>query len=88
MAQQQLPDLVMERIEYGPDNKLSVAIKNIGLEVLPSGWKALADTYFDGVRKGAFDLTYPTSIISGGIEKPGGSSVYLSAWGILPPLSR
>lgn len=87
VMEEKLPDLVVERIECVPGNKLSVTIKNIGSGALPSGWKALADTYFDGKRMGAFDLTYPTSILNGGIEKPGGSSAYLPGWDVTVPVT-
>lgn len=88
MAQQrQLPDLIVEKIECGPGNKLSVTIKNIGSGRLPSGWRAIADVYFDGIKKGFFDLTAPTTTTAGGIEEPGGSSTYLLAWDITEPVT-
>jgi hypothetical protein len=80
--EQKLPDLIIEKIECGPNNKLSVTIKNIGTGAMPSGWKALADVYFDKVKKGFFDMTYATSILNGGIDQPGGSSTYLVGWDI------
>jgi subtilase family serine protease/C1A family cysteine protease len=87
IEEETLPDLIVEKIECSPDNKLSVTIKNIGSGNLPSGWIALAETYFDGVRKGAFDLKYPTSILNGGISKSGGSSTYLVSWDITAPVT-
>jgi len=83
---EKLPDLMVERIECRADNKLWVTIKNIGTGVMPSGWKALAEAYFDGIRKGAFDLTYSTSTENGGIDKPGGSSTYFTNWDITSPV--
>ncbi len=87
VIEEELPDLIVDVIECSPDNKLSVTIKNIGSGKLPSGWSALADTYFDGVRKGSFDLTSPTSILNGGIDEPGGSSTYLLSWDITAPVT-
>ncbi len=87
VIEEDLPDLIVEVIECSPDNKLSVTIKNIGAGELPSGWSALADTYFDGVKKGTFDLTSPTSILNGGIDEPGGSSTYLLSWDITAPVT-
>ncbi len=79
----QLPDLIVDRIECGPGNKLLVTIKNSGVAALPAGWLAVADVYFDGVKKGSFGLNSPTSTTGGGIASPGGSSTYLLAWDIL-----
>jgi len=85
VAPPELPDLVVTGIECGSGNKLSVTIKNIGSGALPSGWSAVAEAYFDGEKKGSFDLRNPTSTIGGGIEEPGGSSTYLLAWEITAP---
>jgi len=80
------PDLIVDRIECGPGNKLSVTIKNVGSGALPGGWIAVAEAYFDGAKRGAFDLKHPTSTVGGGIAKPGGSSTYLVAWDIARPV--
>jgi hypothetical protein len=85
--EQKLPDLIVEKIECGPNNKLSVTIKNIGSGAIPSGWKALADVYFDDAKKGFFDMTHATSVLNGGIDKPGGSSNYLIGWDITSPVT-
>jgi len=79
---QDLPDLIVEKIECGPGNKLAVTTKNIGSAALPAGWTALVKVYFNGQEKGFFDLGSPTSTTGGGIENPGGSSYYLLAWDI------
>ena len=77
-----LPDLIVDQIECSPSNKLLVVIKNIGTGSLPSGWSAVADVYFNGVKEGFFSLKTPTSKTDGGIEEGGGSSTYLLAWDI------
>ena len=74
---QDLPDLIVDKIECGPSNKLAVTVKNIGSASLPVGWSALAKVYFDGQEKGFFDLGSPTSTTGGGIDNPGGNSYYL-----------
>ena len=79
----ELPDLIVEKIECGPGNKLLVTAKNAGSAFLPAGWSALAEAYFDGDRQGFFDLRFPTSTSGGGIGVPGGSSMYLLAWDIM-----
>lgn len=84
--EEQLPDLIVESIKSGPGNKLSVTIKNTGSGYLPSGWAAIAEAYFDGAKKGDFDLKNPSSIKDGGIANPGGSSNYLLAWDIAAPV--
>ena len=80
---QDLPDLIVEKIECGAGNKLSVTVKNTGAAGLPDGWSALAEAYFDGDRQGFFDLRYPTSTSGGGIGESGGSSTYLLSWDIV-----
>ncbi len=84
---QNLPDLIVEKIECGPNNKLAVTLKNIGSGAIPSGWLAVADVYFDKVKKGFFDMAHPTSTLGDGIETPGGSSYYLVAWDITAPVT-
>jgi hypothetical protein len=78
----QLPDLIVDRIECGSGNKLSVTVRNIGTAALPTGWTAIADVYFDGSKKGFFSLLNPTSTAGGGIDMTGGSSTYLLSWDI------
>jgi subtilase family serine protease len=87
IEEQKLPDLVVSKIECGKDSQLSVTLQNIGSGAIPSGWKALAEAYFGGVRKGAFDMTYTTATLNGGIDKPGGISVYLLNWYITEPVT-
>ena len=82
VGEEKLPDLIVEKIECRADNKLWVTIKNIGSGAIPTGWKALGEAYFDGIKKGNFDLTYPTSTLNGGIENPGGSSTYFTNWDV------
>lgn len=82
-----LPDLVVGMIECDPDNRLSVTIENIGSGALPGGWSAVAEVYFNGTKKGEFDLKDPVSTANGGVEKPGGNSTYLLAWDITEPVT-
>lgn len=82
-----LPDLAVGSIERDPGGKLQVTIENIGSGGLPSGWSAVAEVYFNGTKKGAFNLKAPTSTASGGIEETGGNSTYLLAWNITKPVT-
>lgn len=77
---QNLPDLIVEKIECGSNNKLAVTIKNQGIGALPAGWVALAEVYFNQQQMGFFDLGNPASTTGGGIGNPGGSSYYLLPW--------
>jgi hypothetical protein len=81
------PDLIVDKIECGPGGKLAVTVKNISASILPAGWMALAEVYFDQQYMGFFDLKYPTSTTNGGIENPGGSSYYLLSWDITQQVS-
>ncbi|MCX6087756.1 MAG: hypothetical protein NTV78_01105 [Caldiserica bacterium] len=81
-VEEKLPDLIVENIQCSGDNKLSVTIKNNSSEVLPGGWTASAEVYFDGTKKGTFNLKNPTSTLGGGIEKANGSSTYITEWNI------
>jgi hypothetical protein len=82
IEEEKLPDLIVEKIECRTDSKLWVTVKNIGSGAIPSGWKALGEVYFAGIKKGNFDLTYPTSTLNGGIENPDGSSTYFTNWDV------
>lgn len=84
---QDLPDLVVDKIECGPGNKVAVTVKNIGSASLAAGWSALAEVRFDGQEEGFFDLANPTSTTGGSIEKPQGSSYYVLAWDIAKPVN-
>jgi subtilase family serine protease len=75
-----LPDLVIREIKCGPGNKLQFTAANIGTGSLPSGWRAVADVFFDGRRMGHVDLGRPTS---GDITPAGGTATYLVAFDIL-----
>jgi len=77
-----LPDLIVETIELGEGNKLSVTIRNIGTGALPAGWAALGQIWVNDEDKGTFSLQSPTSSINGGIAASGGSSTYLLSWAI------
>ena len=81
------PDLIVDKIECGPGGKLAVTVKNIGAGILPAGWIALAEVYFNQQNMGFYDLRYPTSTTNGGIESPGGSSYYLLSWDITQQIS-
>lgn len=73
---QYLPDLVVKEIYCAPGNKLAFNVENT-LTPIPSGWIAVADVYFDGVKMGSIDLGRPT----GGDMTVGGAS-YLTAFDI------
>ena len=80
---QDLPDLIVDKIECGPGSKLALTVKNTGSAALPAGWTALADVYFNQQHLGFFNLGSPTSTTGGGIGSPGGSSYYLLGWDII-----
>lgn len=71
---QNLPDLVVQEIYCGPGNKLTFNVANM-LTPIPSGWMAVTDVYFDGVKMGSIDLGRPTD---GDITV--GSANYLTAF--------
>ena len=79
-----LPDLVIQEIKCGPGNKLQFTAANIGTGSLPSGWRALADVFFDGRKMGHIDLGRPTS---GDITPARGTATYLVAFDIISPYS-
>lgn len=80
-----LPDLIVEKLEVGEDNKLSVTIKNIGTGPLPVDWTALGEIWINDQNKGTFSLQNPTLSTNGGIAVSGGSATYLLPWDILEP---
>jgi hypothetical protein len=80
-----LPDLIVESLECGEGNKLSVTIKNIGTGPLPAGWSALGQISFNGNTKGTFGLQDPTFDLNGGIALAGGSATYILPWEISEP---
>lgn len=71
---QNLPDLVVQEIYCGPGNKLTFNVANM-LTPIPSGWMAVADVYYDGVKMGSIDLGRPT-----GGDITVGSANYLTAF--------
>ncbi|GFO96559.1 hypothetical protein ig2599ANME_0748 [groundwater metagenome] len=73
---QYLPDLVVQDIYCAPGNKLAFNVANM-LTPIPSGWMAVADVYFDGIKMGSIDLGRPT----GGDLTVGGAN-YLTAFDI------
>ena len=82
--------LIVEKIECGPDNKLSVTIKQDGVKddyAYFGSWKAVAEVYFDDKKMGVFDLADPTTIEGGGIDYLYGSSTYLLPWEITTPVT-
>ena len=78
------PDLVVKEIKCGPGNKLQFTVENIGSVSLPSGWRAVADVFFDGRKMGHIDLGRPTS---GDITPARGTASYLVVFDILRPVT-
>ena len=82
---QPLPDLIVVKIEcVPPQSKLSITIANQSNVPLPEGWKAVADVYFDGTKKGHIDLGEPAS---GSIQPAGGTANYLAVFDIVKPVT-
>jgi len=74
-----LPDIVVTKIVcVPPQSKLAFTVENKG-GALSTGWKGVADIYFDGVKKGSVPLDRP---YSGDITPAGGSAYYLTSFGI------
>ncbi|MDH5468602.1 MAG: hypothetical protein OEY25_14395, partial [Candidatus Aminicenantes bacterium] len=82
---QALPDLDLQNVSC-LKGKLYFVVINRGAS-LPAGWRAVADVYFDGAKKGHIDLGAPTSRTGGGIENSGGTSSYLTAFDITAPVT-
>ena len=81
-----LPDLVVESTGVGAGNKLSITVGNWGHTVLPKGWTATVDVMINQVKVGSANLNNPpSSSTGGGIESPGGTSTFLTAWQITVP---
>jgi subtilase family serine protease len=78
------PDLVVKEIKCGPGSKLQFTVENIGSVPLPSGWRAVADVFFDGRKMGSVDLGRPTS---GDITPARGTASYLVVFDILRPVT-
>jgi len=76
---QDLPDLVVDQIRCETGNHITFIVKNAGTGPLSVGWMSLADVFVDGIKKGSFNLTAPTSTTGGGIAAPGGTSTYVTA---------
>ena len=83
---QNLPDLVVDQIGCETGNHITFTLKNAGTGPLPPGWRSLADVFVDGIKKGFFDLTAPTSTTGGGIAAPGGTSTYITALTFATPV--
>lgn len=85
VSAQPLPDLVVTKIECAPpQSKLAFTVMNRSNVPLPKGWRAVADVYFDGVKKGFFDLGRPAK---GDITPAGGSAYYLVVFDIVAPVN-
>ncbi len=80
----ELPDLVVREIRCGSGNKLQFTVANSGRASLPSGWRAVANIFFDGRKMGHVDLGRPTS---GDITPAGGIATYLVAFDIARPVT-
>jgi hypothetical protein len=81
-----LPDLVVKSTGVGAGNKLSITVGNWGHTVLPKGWTATADVSINHVKVGSVNLNNPpASSTGGGMESPGGTSTFLTAWEIAVP---
>jgi hypothetical protein len=81
-----LPDLDLSNCACR-DGKLIFTIINRGPGSLPTGWQALTDVYFNGVKQGFVSLTTPTSTTGGGIQNPGGTSTFWVAFAITSPVT-
>ncbi len=79
---QALPDLIVDNIYTGSQNKLAITAKNAGSGPLPAQWLAVASVAMNGKDMGFISLANPTSSTGGGITSPGGTSTYLTAWDI------
>ena len=79
---QALPDLAVDNIYTGSQNKLAIVVKNAGSAPLPAQWLAVASVSMNGKDMGFISLANPTSSTGGGIASAGGTSTYLTAWDI------
>jgi len=75
-----LPDLMVQSISLAPGNKATFTVLNNGQSQLPGGWTAVADVYFNQVKKGSVSLTTPSSNTGGGIAFPAGTSTFITSW--------
>jgi len=84
------PSLTIEKIECGPDNKLSVTVV-----VFPAAikygryrdeWEAGGEVYFDGEKMGVFDLINPTRPEEDIDFYSHGSYTYILPWEITAPV--
>ncbi len=83
---QALPDLDLQNVSC-LKGKLYFIVINRGAPLPAAGWRAVADVYFDGIKKGHIDLGAPTSRTGGGIDNSGGTSSYLTAFDITAPVT-
>jgi hypothetical protein len=76
-----LPDLDVEEVGC-LDGVLFLKLINHGPGPMPEGWSALASIYLDGVHREDILMEKPTSKVEGGLDKPGGVSLYLTPYSI------
>lgn len=84
--QEFFPDLVVESIKCYGENLLYFSVKNIGYDFSTTSWACNAEVYFDGEKKGKINLKSPSSVISQGISKSNGISIYETSFAIESPV--
>jgi subtilase family serine protease len=79
------PDLVVTEIGCDPYySRVTFKVQNRSNVPLPKGWRAVADLYFDGVKKAFYDLGPATS---GSLTPAGGTAYYLTSTDIVAPVA-
>jgi hypothetical protein len=73
------PDLALVEVGCQGGN-LYFTVANRGNGDLPRDWEAAASVTIDGSQMDSVLLTQPTSRTAGGLEKAGGSSLFLTAY--------
>jgi hypothetical protein len=78
------PDLVVRKIVCGPGNKLQFHVANVGTGPLRPGWVGKSHVWINGrTLFDSIDLKNATATTGGGIERPGGTSIYTTPYNIV-----
>jgi hypothetical protein len=78
------PDLVVKKIVCGPGNKLHFHVANIGTGPLSPGWTGKSHVWINGrTLFDSIDLRNTIATTGGGIERPGGTSIYATPYDIV-----